>query len=51
MRVIISHRSGETEDPFIISLARASAADGVKIGAPARERMAKFNELIRLYES
>lgn len=50
MRVIISHRSGETEDSFIISLARASAADGVKIGAPARERMAKFNELIRLYE-
>lgn len=50
VRVIISHRSGETEDQFIISLARASAADGVKIGAPARERMGKFNELIRLYE-
>jgi enolase len=49
VRVIVSHRSGETEDAFIISLARASAADGVKIGAPARERVSKFNELIRLY--
>lgn len=49
LRVIISHRSGETEDNFIIHLAKACGAEGVKIGAPARERMAKFNELIRLY--
>ena len=50
MKVIISHRSGETEDNFIIHLAKASDADGVKIGAPARERMFKYNELIELYE-
>ena len=50
VRVIVSHRSGETEDPFIISLAKASAADGVKIGAPMHERISKYNELIRLYD-
>lgn len=50
VKTIISHRSGETEDPFIISLARAGAVDGVKIGAPAHERITKFNELIRVYE-
>ncbi len=50
LHTIVSHRSGETEDAFIISLARASSADGVKIGAPAHERMVKFNELIRVYE-
>ena len=50
LKVIVSHRSGETEDNFIIHLAKASAADGVKIGAPARERIYKFNELIRVYE-
>jgi len=49
LKTIISHRSGETEDAFIIHLAKASGADGVKIGAPTRERMAKYNELIRLY--
>lgn len=50
VKTIISHRSGETEDPFIIQLAKASKAYGVKIGAPARERMVKYNELIRLYK-
>ncbi len=50
LKTIVSHRSGETEDAFIISLARASSTDGVKIGAPAHERMLKFNELIRVYE-
>lgn len=49
IKTIISHRSGETEDTFIIHLAKAAAADAVKIGAPARERVVKFNELIRLY--
>ncbi len=48
-KIIVSHRSGETEDNFIIHLAKASGADGVKIGAPARERIYKFNELIRVY--
>ncbi|MDO8752004.1 MAG: hypothetical protein Q7J22_00400 [Candidatus Wolfebacteria bacterium] len=49
LKTIISHRAGETEDVFIIELARASGADGVKIGAPARERIYKYNELLRLY--
>jgi enolase len=48
-KTIVSHRSGETEDNFIIELARASGAYGVKIGAPQRERMFKFNELLRVY--
>ena len=48
-KTIISHRSGETEDNFLICVARASNADGVKIGAPTKERLLKFNELIRLY--
>ena len=47
---IISHRSGETGDNFIIHLARASRAYGVKIGAPVNERVPKFDELIRIYE-
>lgn len=49
VKTIVSHRSGETEDNFIIHLAKAGAADGVKIGAPIRERVSKFNELVRLY--
>lgn len=50
LKTIISHRSGETEDNFIIHLARASGACGLKIGAPAKERLLKFNELIRIYQ-
>ena len=46
---IISHRSGETEETLIIDLARACGADGVKIGAPIRERIIKYNQLLRLY--
>lgn len=48
-KTIISHRSGETDDTFIIQLAKAAGADGVKIGAPVKERLTKFNELMRLY--
>ncbi|MDG6902961.1 MAG: phosphopyruvate hydratase, partial [Nitrososphaerota archaeon] len=47
--VAVSHRSGETEDPFIAHLATAFGSDFVKTGAPARgERVAKYNELIRI---
>ncbi len=47
--VIISHRSGETEDSFIADLAYAAAADFLKTGAPARsERLAKYNRLIEI---
>ncbi len=49
--VIVSHRGQETGDCFIIHLAKAAGADGVKIGAPARERILKYNELLRLYPS
>lgn len=49
LKTIVSHRSGETEDVFIIHLAKAGDVDAVKIGAPVRERIVKFDELIRLY--
>lgn len=51
LKTIISHRSGETEDTFIIHLAKASGAYGIKIGAPVRERISKFNEAMRVYET
>lgn len=48
-KIIISHRSGETEDDFISDLAYAVAADGMKLGAPARgERIAKYNRLLEI---
>ncbi len=49
--VVVSHRSGETDDPFIAHLATAFGADFIKTGAPARgERVAKYNELLRIQE-
>ena len=49
--VVVSLRSGETEDPFIAHLATAFGADFIKTGAPARgERVAKYNELLRIEE-
>lgn len=49
--VAVSHRSGETEDPFISHLATAMGSEFIKTGAPARgERVAKYNELIRIEE-
>lgn len=49
--VAVSHRSGETEDPFIAHLATALGSDFIKTGAPARgERTAKYNELLRIEE-
>lgn len=48
-RMVISHRSGETDDPFIADLAAATNAGQIKAGAPARgERVAKYNQLLRL---
>ena len=47
---IVSHRSGEVDDPFLIHFARAGGAEGVKIGVPViEERISKFDELIRVY--
>lgn len=46
-KVVISHRSGETNDDFVADLAVAVAADYVKFGAPSRsERLAKYNRLL-----
>ena len=50
-RIIISHRSGETEDTFIADLAVACNAGQIKTGAPCRgERTAKYNRLMRIEE-
>ncbi len=49
--VMVSHRSGETEDAFISDLATALACGQIKLGAPARgERTAKYNQLLRIEE-
>ena len=49
--VIISHRSGETEDTSIADLAVATNANQIKSGAPSRtERVSKYNQLLRIEE-
>ena len=48
---VISHRSGDTEDPFIAHLAVGLGAGQIKTGSMARsERVAKYNELLRISE-
>ena len=50
-KAVISHRSGETEDPFIADLAVAVNAGQIKTGAPCRsDRVAKYNRLLRIEE-
>ncbi len=49
LKVIISHRSGETNDDFIADLAAGVNADYCKFGGPDRgERLAKYNRLLRI---
>lgn len=49
--IVISHRSGETEDPFIADLAVATGAGQIKTGSACRsERVAKYNQLLRIEE-
>ncbi len=49
--VVISHRSGETEDTFIADLAVASGAGQIKTGSASRtDRIAKYNQLLRISE-
>jgi enolase len=49
--VVISHRSGETEDVTIADFAVATNAGQIKSGAPARtDRVAKYNQLLRIEE-
>jgi len=50
--VVISHRSGETEDATISDLSVAWGAGQIKTGAPARsDRVAKYNQLLRIEET
>ena len=50
--VVISHRSGETDDTFVADLAVATNAGQIKTGAPCRmDRVAKFNQLLRIEEA
>jgi enolase len=49
--VVVSHRSGETEDNTIADIVVALNAGQIKTGAPARsDRVAKFNQLMRIEE-
>ena len=49
--VVISHRSGETEDAFIADLAVATGAGQIKTGSASRsDRTAKYNQLLRIAE-
>ncbi len=49
--VVVSHRSGETEDTTIADLAVATNAGQIKTGSMSRtDRMAKYNQLIRIEE-
>ncbi len=48
---ILSHRSGETEDPIIADLAVGTGASQIKTGAPCRsDRVAKYNRLLEIEE-
>jgi len=50
-KIMVSHRSGETNDDFISDLAVGISADFIKAGAPARgERVAKYNRLLKIEE-
>ena len=49
--VMVSHRSGETEDTFIADLVVGLGTGEIKTGAPCRsERLAKYNQLLRIEE-
>merc|ERR1712003_512636 len=49
--VMVSHRSGETEDSFIADMVVGLRTGQIKTGAPCRsERLAKYNQLIRIVE-
>jgi enolase len=46
--VMVSHRSGETEDTFIADLVVGLSTGQIKTGAPCRsERLAKYNQILR----
>jgi len=48
---VVSHRSGETEDPFIADLVVATGVGQIKTGSASRtDRIAKYNQLLRIEE-
>ncbi len=48
---VVSHRSGETEDPFIADFVVATGAGQIKTGSASRtDRIAKYNQLLRIEE-
>jgi enolase len=48
---VVSHRSGETEDPFIADFVVAMRAGQIKTGSASRtDRIAKYNQLLRIEE-
>ena len=50
LTTIASHRSGDTNDPFIAEFAYGLGTDFLKSGAPAHgERVSKYNQLLRIY--
>ncbi len=50
-RVVVSHRSGETEDTFIADLAVAIGTGQIKTGSASRtDRVCKYNQLLRIEE-
>lgn len=50
-KAVVSHRSGETEDPFIADLAVAAGTGQIKTGSLSRsERTCKYNQLLRIEE-
>ena len=50
-QVIMSHRSGETNDDFIADLAVGVGADYTKFGPPNRgERVSKYNRLLQIHQ-
>jgi enolase len=51
MTLVVSARSGETEDTTLADLAVAAAGEQIKIGSIVRsERLAKYNRLLRIEE-
>ena len=49
--VILSHRSGETEDCVVADIAVACGAGQIKVGSLSRsDRLAKYNQLLRIEE-
>jgi enolase len=51
MKIVVSHRSGETTDDFISDLAVGTGADFMKSGSLSRgERICKYNRLLRIEE-